>query len=309
MNDPTGKCNLHKENRIVELRISIGGRRSLVSPSTARRGPEFDAAVDEWFGRVVTTLNERLDDRSGRKLPVWMRPPQESVSDTDGGALVPLSKSLTSQELQEAAEVWSRHVAETLNERLDDRSGRKARPWLPALPVLGRAAGLHLTVQRPEADFVKDLPEPPRISLKFRAAAQGQTETQTWDKEHRDMTQVQIKGSDAELAAAAAQWWAARFSERLAPEPTGIQAVDAVAALVDRTKPDSDQIEAFRQSLEAAITTQLESDGSSYIKMDYDPDRTLSAALEAGGLDARDGVNYLPWKTTTWIRGGEFTTL
>ncbi|WP_157931628.1 hypothetical protein [Mycobacteroides abscessus] len=311
MNDHTGKAHPHKENTIVELRISPGGRRSLVPTCSVCSGPELDAAVDEWLGCAVRTLNERLEDRSGRKWPVWIADPQESNIGRAGGALVPLSKSLTAQELQEAAQAWSRHVAETLIERLDDRSGRKTPPWLPAL---GRAAGWlqNLTTQHVDADFVADLDEPPQVSLKELTAAQEQPETQTglaWDKEHRDMTQVQIKGSNAELAAAAAQWWADRFSERLAPEPTGISVVDAVAALVDRTKPGSEQVEAFRQSLEAAINRQLETDGSSYIKMDYDPDRTLSEALEAAGIDARSGVNYLPWKTTTWIHDGEFTTL
>lgn len=127
-------------------------------------------------------------------------------------------------------------------------------------------------------------------------------------KENEDMDDVLARGSNAELAAAAAHWWAERFSERRPAKPIGVPVVAAVAAVIPDESPAEHQVAAFRQSLEASIAAQLESNGSSYIKMDYDPDRALAAALQAADVDPAHAAIYLPWKTTTFIHKGEFKT-
>ncbi|SLH41402.1 hypothetical protein [Mycobacteroides abscessus] len=118
---------------------------------------------------------------------------------------------------------------------------------------------------------------------------------------------IEFRGDSPQLARTAAQWWSDRFSERRAPKKTGVSAIDAAAAVIPRDRPSTQQVEAFRETLRSAINDQLESEGSSYVSMDYDPDRALSGALEAAGIHRGQGVIYLPWKTTTSIQNGRFT--
>lgn len=115
-------------------------------------------------------------------------------------------------------------------------------------------------------------------------------------------------GNDPELARAAANWWTARFGKRLAVKKTGARALDAVTAQVPAELPHDPQIEAFQLSLEATIAEQLESEGRSYVSVDYDPDRALVEALHAAGMHRGAGILYLPWKSVTQIERGQLYT-
>lgn len=115
--------------------------------------------------------------------------------------------------------------------------------------------------------------------------------------------------SNEELAAAAAAWWADRMQSRTNKPRLGIGVVDAAASLASELPgPDADKVAAFRQHLEARIASALAtSSGWLTVRMDYDPDVILSTAMEAAGIDPRDGVLDLPWKTTMDFRADQIT--
>lgn len=133
----------------------------------------------------------------------------------------------------------------------------------------------------------------------------------TWVESHLTSATPAITlfcGNSPELARAAANWWTARFGKRLAAKKTGARALDAVTAQVPTRLPLDPQAEAFQQSLEATIAEQLESEGRSYVRVDYNPDASLVAALQAAGMHRGAGILYLPWKSSTQIERGQLYT-
>lgn len=117
------------------------------------------------------------------------------------------------------------------------------------------------------------------------------------------------KRSNEELAAAAAAWWADRLQSRTTQPRLGIGVVDAAASLAAALPGhEADKVAAFRRHLEARIASALAtSSGWLTVRMDYDPDVILSTAMEAAGIDPRDSLLDLPWKTAMDFRADQIT--
>lgn len=112
-------------------------------------------------------------------------------------------------------------------------------------------------------------------------------------------------------AATAAQWWAEQLATRSTLPPLDIgpdlaRPARLIATMVAATAPPAAAtVQLFRHALATQIRADLEEAGGwMQIRMDWDPDRTLRAALSAAGL-ADVGKLHLPMKTTMSIRPGE----
>lgn len=125
------------------------------------------------------------------------------------------------------------------------------------------------------------------------------------EPEHDDQAATVI--STAEIAA---RWWADQLARSqsmppldIRPELTGI--AELMAEMVASTPPPPPEVvNTFRDALTAQIRTELDQAGGwLQVRMDWDPDRTLSAALAAADL-ADTAKLQLPMKTTMNIRPG-----
>lgn len=116
--------------------------------------------------------------------------------------------------------------------------------------------------------------------------------------------------SISSTAAVAAQWWADQLANRQSMPPLDISAELAgparmMAEMVESTPPPPQEVvDTFRDALTAQIRAELEGAGGwLQVRMDWDPDRTLCAALAAADL-ADSAKLQLPMKTTMMIRPG-----
>lgn len=122
---------------------------------------------------------------------------------------------------------------------------------------------------------------------------------------------TQHRHDDEELAAAGAAWWADTMMNRADKPAAGTAAVDAAASLLsDVPPPLAHQVEAFREHLKDGLIAALSrSAGRLTVRMRYNPDAILGAALEASGIGSDDGVIDLPWHTTMEFRDGQITVV
>lgn len=116
--------------------------------------------------------------------------------------------------------------------------------------------------------------------------------------------------SISSTAAVAAQWWADQLANRQSMPPLDISAeldgpARMMAEMVESTPPPPPEVvDTFRDALTAQIRVELEGAGGwLQVRMDWDPDRTLCAALAAADL-ADSAKLQLPIKTTMMIRPG-----
>jgi hypothetical protein len=102
-----------------------------------------------------------------------------------------------------------------------------------------------------------------------------------------------------EAVEATVEWWANQLRN-----PPKLDNGDAVATAVAavmladcRNQPTDGQIRVFSDSLREIIGENMRTQSPFFIRVDYDPDLTLHAALLAAGIDNSTGL--LPWKTWT----------
>lgn len=200
--------------------------------------------------------------------------------------------------------VWPGTATHPTEATLYELDGSATMPAaLARMMSVGRSIGVYAVpvAQYPAGD---GLLGPTNDSLRWAAALQAQRHVGD-----EGLSETQMRGDDQQLASAAAHWWADRLSEGAPAKRTGVVEVDAAAALLAHVPPPTpQQVRKFRDSLEKTIADQLESSGTSYVRMDYDPDHALAGALQSAGISAKDAVTYLPWKTNTFIHQGELTT-
>ena len=113
-------------------------------------------------------------------------------------------------------------------------------------------------------------------------------------------------------AEVAARWWANKLRDRVTVEDAGLrpEAMKVFADLKEQMPPiapeSADRFEAALQQLIQSEFVETESwkqgEFSSFLRVDYWPDRMLSSALQTAGI--QPSQSGLPAKTIMWVEPG-----